>query len=382
MSDFSTGICNDKWQAVPRQPDADIFYIHCTGGFRGTKISDDHWQIEPIFENGEARAKGFLTDKQLRQIVRIGGFKVLGFQASGWLNGEWHSSWRPIIPTEKNHARSPSAIWGSISTNLFSATRAQQLTELKEPDHSKVATILDDSSVEERLARAISFSLRSMDLAVEQIAEHYNEQLVNKMYAGKVDGQRSSNTMDQNLFAHVHAFFLQLGSARDYLAAFIANRLGMNASHGKVDTMNALKSKLRSHHAGSEPILDLFLQKKWLMAKPDEPDRWATSGWLKEVTDLRNEIVHRRPYGSVYAERFGWAKPVRADLGLYRYFRPIEIEGQPERDLLDLICYHYRECTGIFFDAAKAAGLDGNMMSLTDKEIVSLKVIHPPTADQ
>ena len=374
MDEFPPGICNDKWQAVPRQRDADIFYIHCTGGFRGARVSADHWQIEPVFEGGEARTKGFLTDVQLRQIVRMGGFRVLGFQSSGWMSGLWHSSWRPIIPTEKNHARSPSDIWGSIASNLFRATRAQQLNELKDADHSKVATILDDRTIEERLAQSINLSLRSMDLAVEQIAEHYNEQLVNKMCAGDVEGQRSSNTMDQNLFAHVHAFFLQLGSARDDLAAFVANRLGMDASHGKVDTMNALKSKLRAQHIGREPILDLLVEKKWLVSQTDNPDRWLTSEWLKEITDLRNEIVHRRPYGSVYSERFGWAIPLRAELGLYRYFRPIEIKGQPERDLLDVICSHYRTCTGLFFEAAKASGLDGNMMTLTDKDIVSLEV--------
>jgi hypothetical protein len=30
MTDFPPGICHDKWRAVPRQPDADIFQIHCT----------------------------------------------------------------------------------------------------------------------------------------------------------------------------------------------------------------------------------------------------------------------------------------------------------------------------------------------------------------
>lgn len=328
MSEFPAGICNDRWQPIPRQPDADIFYIHYTGGFRSAKISEDHWQIEPIFESGEARAKGFLSHDKLHQIVRIGGFRALGFQSSGWLNGEWHSSWRPIIPTEKNHARSPSDMWQNIASNLFRATRAQQLNELKDADHYKVADILDNRTVEERLAQAISLCLRSMDLAVEQIAEHYNEQLVNKMYAGDMEGQRSSNSMDQNLFAHVHAFFLQLGSARDYLAAFIASRLGMNADHGKVDTMNALRSKLRTQHDAQEPILDLLINKNWLVSQEDNRDRWATAGWLKEITDLRNEIVHRRPYGSVYAERFGWAIPVRPELGLYRYFRPIEIRNQ------------------------------------------------------
>lgn len=382
MNDFPSGICNEKWQAVPRQPDADIFYMHCTGGFRAANVSDDHWQIEPIFEGGEARAKGFLTNVKLRQIVRLGGFKVLGFQSSGWFNGEWHASWRPIIPTKKNHARSPSDIWGDISSNLFRAARSQQLNELRDADHSKVAKVLDDRTVEERLAKAISLSLRSMDLAVEQIAEYYNEQLVNKMYAGKLDGQRSSSTLDQSLFAHVHAFFLQLGSARDYLAAFIANRLGMDASHGKIDTMNALKSKIRAQHVGREPILDLLIREKWLVPQSHGPDNWATSGWLKEITELRNEIVHRRPYGSVYAECFGWAIPLHPELGLYRYFRPIEIKGQPEFDLLDVICSHYRICTGLFFEAANVSGLDGSMMTLTEKDIISLNEIHRPSADQ
>jgi hypothetical protein len=133
---------------------------------------------------------------------------------------------------------------------------------------------------------------------------------------------------------------------------------------------------------GREPILDLLIKKNWLVSQADSPDTWTTSGWLKEITDLRNEIVHRRPYGSVHAERFGWAMPVCAELGLYRYFRPIEIKNQSESDLLDVICSHYRTCTGLFFESAKAAGLDGSMMTLTDADIVSLQEIHRPSTDQ
>lgn len=368
MTPFPAGICNDHWQAVMRMPDSDIFQMHCTGGFRGARKCDNQWVIEPIFESGEARIKGFLTDAQLRQIVRIGGFRVLGFQSCGCHKGEWFSFWNPIIPTETNHARSPASIWGNISSNLFRATRAQQLKEFKSADYPKLSAILDNRTVEERLAQSISLSLRSMDLAIEKIADHYNEQLVNKMYAGEVECQKSSNTMDQNLFAHVHAFFLQLAAARDYLAAFIANRLGMNVGPRKIDTMNALRSKLRAEHAGCEPILDLVIQKKWLVPQADKTDTWATSGWLKEITDLRNEIVHRRPYGSVYAERFGWVVPLCAEIGLYRYFRPIKIKDQPECDLLDVICTHYHTCTGLFFEAAKASGLDGAMMTLSAKD--------------
>ena len=186
--------------------------------------------------------------------------------------------------------------------------------------------------------------------------------------------------MDQNLFAHVHAFFLQLGSARDHLAALIANRLGMDASHGKVDTLSALRRELRASHAGTEPMLDLLIDRQWLIPQPDSSDRWTTAGWLKEVTDLRNEIVHRRPYGSIYAERCGWSVPLHPELGFFRYSRPIKIKGSLECDLLDVLCDHYRTCTKLFFDAAKLSGLRSEMPKLTDKDIVSVKVMNrtPP----
>lgn len=373
MTEFPDGICNDKWRAVPRQPDAQIFYVHFTGGFRAAKVSDDYWMIEPIFEKKEPRTKGFISYAQLQRIAHIGGFQVLGFQSSGWLNGQWHSSWRPLIPNETNHLQSPSHLWANIANNLFRTTRAQHLGKLKNSDHAAIGDILDDRTVEERLARSISFSLRSLDIAVEQIAEHYNEQLVNSMYSGAVDGQKNSNTMDQNLFAHVHAFFLQIGSARDYLAAFIANRLGMDAGHGKVDTMSALKSKLRVQHIDQEATLGLLMTRKWLVPQKEDQNKWVTVGWLKDITDLRNEIVHRRPYGSVYAERFGWTIPLQQRLGLHRYFRPIKIKDHPEQDLLDVISSHYQTCTGLFFEAAKASGLDVSMMTLTDKDIALIK---------
>lgn len=364
------------------QPDVDVFIVHCTGGFRGSKFSDNQWRVAPILEGGEVRVKGFLSSIKMESLFFNFRFKVLGFQSSGWWNGQWFSSWRPIIPNEQNHFWGPSDIWSSISGNIFSATRAQQLREMKDASHSKIASILDEKTFEERIAKAISLSLRSMDLAVEKISEHYNGQLINIMRRGQVEGQRISNTLDQNLFAHVHAFFLQIGSARDYLAAFISNRLGMNANHGKVDTMNALRGSLRLHHAGREPILDILINNKYLIPQDESGNRWVISGWLKEVTDLRNEFVHRRPYGSVYSEQFGWVSAVNAELGLYRYFRPIEIGGKLERDLLDVICYHYRMCTGLFFEAAKASGLDGAMMTLTDKDIVSQKLVSSLSTDQ
>lgn len=375
MNGIPPGICNDKFLAVPRQPNADSFYVYCTGGFRGAKARDDYWAIEPIYENAEARVKGFLRNSQFRELIRLSGLRVVGFQSSSWFNGEWHSSWRPMIPGERNLVRSPAGIWGDIAKNIFLASRADQISAINYIGQTKVATLLDDRTVEERLAQAISLSLRSLDHSVEQIAQHYNEQLVNRMYSGRVNGEKVSNTMDQELSAHVHAFFLQIGAARDYLAALIAHRLGMDASHGKIDTMNALIAKLRSEHAGREPMLDLLIKRGWLVTSTVSAEKWMASGWLKEITDLRNEIVHRRPYGSAYLERFGCAVAIDAGLGLFRFFRPILMEGRAQADVLDVVCGHYQTCTRFFFEAASLSGLNQEMMTLTDNDVISDEII-------
>ena len=95
----------------------------------------------------------------------------------------------------------------------------------------------------------------------------------------------------------------QGGSARVHViirdgTASLASR--ENRRTAELSGGSSLKSKLRGQHAGREPILDLLIKKNWLVSRVDSPDTWTTSGWLKEITDLRNEIVHRRPYGSVY----------------------------------------------------------------------------------
>lgn len=211
-----------------------------------------------------------------------------------------------------------------------------------------------------------------MDVAVEGISDFYNEHLVNCMYGGQISGQRTGSPSDQLLFAQVHSFFLHLGAARDYLAAFIAHRLGLNAAPGKTDTINALEKKLEAKHIGNDRILDLLISKQWLTQEDNQTGKWVTSGWLKKVGKLRNDIVHRRPYGLHFQEKFGWTEPVQKELGIYRYTRPVHLDELTQTDLLDVVCSHYQTCNDFFLDAAHQSGLDSSMFTLTDEHILSI----------
>jgi hypothetical protein len=243
---------------------------------------------------------------------------------------------------------------------------------MSEPAHDKIAALLDDRTEPERLAQSISLSLRSADISIEQIAEYYHEQLVDSMASGSLSGQRRASTLDQTLFAHVHSFFMHLGAARDYLAAFIATGLGKDPV--KVDSLGRLVKILRSPHFAASPILQLMRSRGFLAPSAAGAHKWEVSGWLQIVTSLRNEFVHMRPYGSKSLERMGYAVAVNIEQGIYRYTRPIVINGDADNDLLDVVTSHYRYATAFFQDAANIAGQDTSILSLTDKDIISLQM--------
>ena len=365
-------IGKDETTAIPRQPDGDAFYVHCTGGFRGAKSTEGRWVIEPILYNGRPCRSGFISTEELQMLARKTGFSPIAFQSMGWTNGKYHSHWIPLIPGRQNQLRGPSDLWRSISSNLSRNRSGSHLSKMENPTHKKIADLLDDRAEEERLAQSISLSLRSMDISIEQVAEYHNEQLVNLLASGKTNGERVATTLDETLFAHVHSFFMHFGAARDYFGALIASRIGKSPQ--RFDSMAKLVDALRPEHFSFDKLLELLRSRKFIQPSAKNSNRWEMYGWLKEASELRNEFVHRRPYGSKFMERAGCAVSVRPEFGLFRYFRPIVIDGNAERDVLDVVTAHYKAATTMFQDAAEVSGYDASILTLTDKDVISMKV--------
>lgn len=365
-------ICNDSAHLLTRQPDGDGFYLHCTGGVRGSLGDDDRWQLEPIVHNGHPCRKGFCTRSELETFLKNTGLRSIAFHRFGWDGGNYFSSWYPVIPRRTNHLRGPSDLWGSMAAN--SAMRRYSVKLDNTPHASqRLSKIMDERTEEERLAQSISLSLRSMDISVEQICEFYHEQLVNLMAVGALEGRRFRSTLDQTLFAHVHSFFLHLGSARDYLASYIALRLG-HSPH-KIDSMQRLVGALSVRQADEDALLSLLKERKLIVLKAGDPNMLELAGWLAEGSRLRNDFVHRKPYGLTPVEQSGWLEPIRPHNGFFRYVRPIHSDGA-ETDILDLVAWHYRNTAGLFQDLAEISGLDISMLTLTKTDIVSLKRGH------
>ena len=351
---------------LPRQPDAEGFYLHFTGGLRAGKIAENAWRIEPVLADGRPCATGPLTTNQLRRLAELNNVQAVAFQEFGWTDGEYWSNWRPINPAKDNHIQGPAALWNNISANIAFTRDEEPPQKSSHPTAQEVIRLLDQAEPVEALARYMSLSLRSMDISVEQIAEHYHEQLLNHMAAGRMKGELYENTQSQTLLAHIHSFFLHLGAARDYLGTLVALRVGLDPK--KVDSMARLVDQLRPSSLPKDSILDLLFSSGNFGVDGQNPHKFALSGWMDRVTSVRNLLVHKRPYGSKLIERFGRAVEVQDSAGFFRYFRPLDLEGGYEQDILDFIHSHYVRCNDLFDRAAVASGYNYAMIHFTEED--------------
>lgn len=272
----------------------------------------------------------------------------------------------------------PADLWSNIASKFFLKRVPDEIGQI---DIKAVSELFDEKGEVERLAQSISLSLRNMDLSIEQITIFYNEQLVNLMRSGNVTGEKIQTSLDQTLFAYVHAFFIHLGTARDYLASLIALRLNLTSQSSrrkgqKIDSFANLLNVLRSDEVAQDDLAKLLLSKGIIELNPSNKINFRIAGWLKEASDLRNKFTHQRPYGGKFVERMGFAQPVAQNLGIYRYNRPIST-GEKEPDVLELITKYYIAAGELFLAASRKTGYDSDIITITDKDIILENIIEP-----
>ncbi|PVE49879.1 hypothetical protein [Rhizobium rhizogenes] len=360
----------ETMQPLPRIEDGQGFIMHWTGGLQSAERNPDQWHILPIQHDGAPHASGLYSRQAMLAFMSQRGARFVAYQQISWTDGSHAAFWNPFIAGERNFHESPADLWNRAARNLARARVTPLIEALDNPTHEQITAIQDAHSELERLASSISLSLRNLDTTVSQIASFYHTELINQLAAGHTDGSRSSSVRDQNLYALVHGFFLHLGAARDYLAAFIAFELGMDVT--KIEAMNRLVDAIRSPHIDRSAILKLLADKGYVRPIGAPSTKWESAGWLDDASDLRNEFTHRRTYGHLAAERMGQLEALDNNVGFYRYFRPVVWKGVIQ-DVFDMIIMNYEHVNELFFSAAKLSGQDLSIMNITDKDIISIQ---------
>lgn len=355
-----------RW--IPRQKDGESLYIHYNGGIRAARIPNDRWVLEPVRVQDRPASFGNFSRSDLGEIGQQFGLTPLAFQHSGWNKGSYYTRWIPIIPGKTNHMIGAADLWRNISNRISERRVNPRLSQLINASDEQIAQIIDDQQDDEKLPQFIALSLRGMDISVEEISAFYYEQLVDLMATNNLNGERVSSTQDQLLYTHVHSFFLHAGAARDYLAAFIAMRVGEDPA--KADSLASLCRKLRARHFNGDSMLNTLVV-RGVVKESQQRGQWETGGWMKELSELRNIFTHRRPYGSLFAEKSGTILSLSEKRQLYRYRRPIQT--QTGEDVFDLIVKQYRRMIELFYDLAKVSGLNSDITVITDDDVIEFR---------
>jgi len=362
---------HDVMQPFRRQGDAETFLMTWTGGVKMAKVDENRWRVLPVLHDGRPHVNGFYTRGELVNHLQGLGYRFVAFQQINWMKGAYFPHWAPAIPGERNFALSPSDLWGNVARHLGDARMRPHREEFNTMPEEEFVALLDAAGEAERLARLISLSLRNLDTSVEHVADFYHDELINQLADRNADGRRSGTTRDVFLYGHVHAFFLHLGAVRDYFAAFVADKLGMDCH--KVDSMARLVDKIRAPHVEASPLLQIMKQLGCIVPEGDPSTKWRAAGWLETASDLRNEFVHRRAYGQSTVEQMGCIRPCDALTGLYRYYRPIALPSG-EADLFDVVHQNYAAMIHLLHAAAKASGHNAAIPELDRNGVTSLKV--------
>lgn len=241
--------------------------LHISGGLRALEQAPRLWSLGPLLSKGKQVALKPMAIQQIDQAAKDAGQYLFGGdQVSGLGTPLVSRMWTPLNgPTTEGLQTSD--LWAGIAGNASDA----------------------GNETYAMLARNIAYSLRAAGIRLRDASDGFHNQLIAALQERAVDGRRFTNVAATDIHLAFHSVLSELASARDYLAATLANRFGAPL---KVDAMNRLAEWL-----GKSANTDLR-SCKVVAAALAAYDSSAADPWLYELTEYRNQFLHRSPFGT------------------------------------------------------------------------------------
>ena len=143
------------------------------------------------------------------------------------------------------------------------------------------------------IAGKIGTYLRLTDLRLKQISNAYHQTLRAKLKREEGEPHPESGSMFSNVWmeeieAAIHAYFADAAALRDAIAEAVWHLI-LKGSGTSVSKMGAL---LKRAVAGQHPLVDELLK------------HGDDGGWIKNLTDLRNGLIHDAPVDRSHEHSF------------------------------------------------------------------------------
>lgn len=243
--------------------------LHFTGGFRACRAGKN-WMLLPFQRGATLASIGPIPDEQVGPVSVQLGISVFGADQISDANPNLQTRiWTPLLGVPRFRYQ-PDDSWAMIG-------------------HAA------KSSGDDRygsLAKHLAMSLRAAGVSIRDASDRYHVQLKAALLSGQRPGLRFTNIpLLDDLHSAFHFLLAELSSARDYLAAIAA--LGVGAPEN-VDALSRLVKWLSNSKSGSalaDPLIAAFLDNE-------------AQVWLGEITDYRNQFLHRKPLGADESARW------------------------------------------------------------------------------
>lgn len=241
--------------------------LHLLGGLRASTSTDNQMIIFPS-TSGETYAFPAITDtKKYCSVIRSIGSDLIGHEEHTKIDSDLD---QPIWYLFENPNRADD-VWSGIGNTA------------REMGNEDMAN----------LARNVAFALRTSALRLRDCSREYawqNHYAIQRKI--RPDG-RFSNIKSFDLDMALHSLLADIGTARDYLAHFISRYILVDDP--PVDSMAKLynrtkKAGLTSLDLPARQLLEAVL----VICDPKHPH-----GWMAQVSEFRNIIIHRAPLQSL-----------------------------------------------------------------------------------
>jgi hypothetical protein len=247
--------------------------LHITGGHRAVSQSRGHWVWTTTITPGGIAPLKPLPIQGVDALAKTLGAELFGGDSlSGFETKLISRVWTPL-DGPNNGVLQPADLWAAIGGN---AERA------------------GDEGYG-RLARNVAFSLHAAGIRLRDASDHYQDQLAAAIEEERKPGTRFSNIQMTDLQLAFHSVLSELASARDYLAAIFARHEG---APPKVDAMNRLQDWLSASSRADLRAKPIFSE----MLKANDPA--SEDPWLCQLTEYRNQVLHRNPMGAASGARW------------------------------------------------------------------------------
>jgi hypothetical protein len=245
--------------------------LHLSGGLRAGTERSGRLFIGPTCDRECLILPVNDTHQYIRKFNSY-GLDMIGYEEVSVQNDLRHSMWHfsdPNNTTPSNPLSDGIDIWSCLGNTALSK------------GHHELGT----------LARHISFTLRVASFCLRDISRQYSFQNQFAVDNNKAENAKFTNVEVFDLSMAIHSFLVEMGSARDYLAQFIARFILPGTDADKMSRLCQKLMKSKPKHQITKLVLQVC-------------DRQNKQGWMARLSELRNRIVHAEPIRSIAESQF------------------------------------------------------------------------------